>query len=104
MTSPGFAATTESIRAAAKQAAASGEGARELQLGAIATTIGHAFGGTRSATAAAELSTAWDTAISTWCADVAGHAQRLAEAATTYDNDDADSADRLGRTGPNGAC
>lgn len=104
MASLGFAATTEGIRTAAKQAGAAGEGARELQLGAVATTIGHAFGGTRSATAAAELSIAWDTAISTWCAHVAGHAQRLADAATTYETDDADSAERLRRTGPNGVC
>lgn len=104
MTSPGFAATTEGIRTAAKQAASAADGARELQLGAVATTIGQALRGTRSATAAAELSTAWDTGISTWCADVADHAQQLAEAATTYDSDDADSADRLRRTDPNGVC
>ena len=103
MTSPGFAASAEDIRAAAKQAAAAGEGARELRLGAVATAIGQALRGTHSATAAGELSTAWDTAISMWCAGVTGHAQRLTEAATTYENNDADSADRLRRTGPDTA-
>ena len=103
MTSPGFAASAEDIRAAAKQAAAAGEGARELELGAVAAAIGQALRGTRSAATAGELSTAWDTAISTWRADVAGHAQRLAEAASTYENDDENSAGGLRRAGSNPA-
>ena len=100
MASPGFAASDDAIRAAAQQAAAAGEGARGLGLGAVATTISQALRGTRSATAASELSTAWDTAISTWSADVADHAQRLTDSATTYRTNDTRCVDRFQRTGP----
>ncbi|MDQ3761624.1 MAG: hypothetical protein M3460_07965 [Actinomycetota bacterium] len=63
MASRGFSAIVNGIRTAAHQAAAVGEDARELGygamgLGAVATTISQALRGTRSATAAAELSTA----------------------------------------------
>ena len=95
MTSPGFAATPDGIRAAARQAAAAAEGARGLELGAVATTISQALSGTRSATAASQLSTSWDTAISTWSADVAAHAHRLTGSATTYASNDVGSADRF---------
>lgn len=95
MASPHFTATPDNIRAAAGQAAAAGEGARGLELGAVAGTISQALRGTRSGTAASELSTAWDAAISTWSADVADHAQRLTGSATTYASSDAEAADRF---------
>lgn len=98
MASPGFAATPDGIRAAARQAAAAGEGARGLELGTVATTISQALSGTRSATAASQLSAAWDTAVSTWSADVAAHAQRLTGCAAAYASNDADSAGRFRRT------
>ncbi|MGH3799557.1 MAG: hypothetical protein ACRDTD_05360 [Pseudonocardiaceae bacterium] len=97
--SPGFAASYDAIRAAAQQAAAAGEGARGLGLGAVATTISQALRGTRSATSASDLSNAWDTAISAWSADVADHAQRLADSAITYQTNDARCAGRFQRTG-----
>jgi len=100
MASPGFALIADGIRAAARQAVAAGEGARGLELGAVATKISGALRGTRSATAAAGLSTAWDTAISSWSADVATHAQRLTESATTYQTSDTDAGDCFRRTGP----
>ncbi|MGH3913677.1 MAG: hypothetical protein ACRDTC_09725 [Pseudonocardiaceae bacterium] len=99
MASPGFVAIADGIRAAADQAAAVGAGARGLGLGAVVTTISGALGGMRSASAASELSTAWDTAISTWSADVAAHAQRLTDSATTYQASDAEAGDRFHRTG-----
>lgn len=103
MTSLGFAATPDGIRAAARQVAAAGEGARGLELGAVATTISQALSGAQSAAAASRLSTAWDSAISMWSADVAAHAQRLTGSATTYASNDVDSADRFRCTGPNRA-
>lgn len=103
MASPGFAATPDGIRAAARQAAAAGAGARGLELGAVATVISQALRGTRSATAAGELSSAWDTAISTWSADVAEHAQRLTDSATTYEMSDTGCADGFRRAGPSRA-
>lgn len=98
MASPGFAVIADGIRAAARQAAVAGEGAQGLELGAVATKIGGALRGTQSASAAGELSTAWDTAISTWSADVAAHAQRLTDSATTYQTSDIDAEDRFSRT------
>ncbi|MGH3929354.1 MAG: hypothetical protein ACRDTF_05185 [Pseudonocardiaceae bacterium] len=95
MTSPGFAVIADGIRAAARQAASAGEGARGLGLGAVATAISGALGATRSASAAAELSTAWDTVMSSWSADVAAHAQRLTDSATTYQTNDTDAEDRF---------
>lgn len=103
MASPGFAAIDDGIRAAARQAAAAGAGARGLGLGAVATTISQALGGTRSATAAGGLSSAWDTAISTWGADVAEHAQRLTDSATMYEMNDTECANRFRRAGLNRA-
>lgn len=103
MASPGFTATVDGIRAAARQAAAAAEGARGIQLGGVAGAIGQALRGTRSATTAAELSAAWDTAISTWSTDAAAHAQRLTDSATTYQSNDAQAADRFRTTGPNWA-
>lgn len=103
MTSPDFAATPDSIRAAAGQVAAAGEGARGLEFGAVAGTIGQALRGTRSAAAASELSIAWDTAISMWSADVALHAQGLTGSATTYVSTDVENADRFRRTEPSRA-
>lgn len=100
MASVGFTAIDDGIRAAAQQAAAAGEGARGLGLGVVATTISQALRGTRSAIAAGELSNAWDTAISTWSADVAGHARRLTDSATTYRTNDTGSAEKFQRTGP----
>ena len=100
MASPGFEATPEALRVAARQAAAAGTGARGIELGAVATTISQALTGTRSASAASELSTAWDTAISAWSADVATHAQRLTGSATTYASNDVHSADRFQCAGP----
>lgn len=99
MASPGFVAIAEGIRAAAGQAAAAAEGARELGLGAVATTISGALGGTHSASAASELSTAWDTTVSTWRADVAAHAQRLTDSATTYRTSDVDAGGQFRRIG-----
>ncbi|MGQ0776390.1 MAG: hypothetical protein ACT4NY_18510 [Pseudonocardiales bacterium] len=99
MASPGFAVIADGIRAAARQAAAAGEGARGLGLGVVATKISGALRGTRSASAAGELSTAWDTAISSWSADAAAHAQRLTESATTYQTSDTDAGDRFRCTG-----
>ncbi len=109
MASPGFTAVDHGIRAAARQADAASEGARALGLGAVATTttttttISQALRGTRSATAAGELSTAWEAAISTWSAEVSTHAQRLTDSATTYATTDAEGADRCRRAGPSKA-
>ncbi|HEU0087789.1 MAG TPA: hypothetical protein VFQ77_09080 [Pseudonocardiaceae bacterium] len=98
MARPGFTATADRIRAAAGQAAAAAEGAGGLGLGAVATTISQSLRGTRSAAAAAELAAAWDTAVSTWSADVAAHAQRLTDSAGTYQTNDTEAANRF-RTG-----
>lgn len=100
MAGPGFVTSIDAVHAAAVQAAAAGEGARGLRLGAVATAIGEALGGTRAARTADELSTAWDTAISAWSAEVAAHAQRLTDSATTYRTSDADAEDRFRRIGP----
>ncbi|HEX2297218.1 MAG TPA: hypothetical protein VHH34_01650 [Pseudonocardiaceae bacterium] len=100
MGSPGFTAIADGIRVAARQAAAAGEGARRLDLGAVATSIGQALRGTRSAAAAHELSTTWDTALATWSADVAEHARRLTDSAAGYETSDVQGADRF-RAGPN---
>lgn len=100
MTSSGFAATAAGLRAAADRAAAAAEEARDIQLGAIAGLIGAALRGTRSAAAAAELATAWDTAMAAWSTEVTAHGRRLSDSATTYQASDAEATERFLATDP----
>jgi hypothetical protein len=105
MAGPGFTAIADYMRAAAGQAAVAAESAAGLTLGAVATTIGGALRGTRSATAAAELSRAWDTGICSWRAEVAAYAGRLADSAARYESADLRTADRFRcGDGPRSAC
>jgi len=100
MAGPDFTVIADAIRSAAGLAATAGEAAEALQLGAVATTISGALGGTTSAAAANELSGAWDTAISTWSTDVRGHAQRLTDSAAAYEANEGANETTFRSTGP----
>lgn len=91
------------IRTASEQARVAGEGVGAVKLGEVATSIGAALRGTRSATSAGELATAWDASIASSSADLKDHSRRLAGSAATYEDTDGAVETSFSPTAPNRA-
>lgn len=98
-----FTVVLDGIRTGSEQARAAGEGAGAVKLGELATSIAGALRGTRSATSAGELATAWDAAVASLSADLKDHSRRLADSATVYEDTERAVETSFSSTGPDRA-
>lgn len=90
----GFEVVQADIRAAARKLGETAEGVENADPSKEVTPIGTAMPGSRSAAAAARLTSTWQTRFSTWGSDATTQQDKLVDSAADYDAADYASSQR----------
>lgn len=93
----GFEAAIEAIRKAGAAAVSAGDQARGIDLAGPLSGVGSALPGSRSAHAAAGVSTGWAQRVQNWSRDSRDYGENLGTSADLYAASDQEAEAHLGR-------